>query len=119
MAFVLTTEAEIDQKTGANVSVAYTQTMKDLAEKRFLAYIGSISRYNWADNIPTNNDVKAYLSDILSSLIAIEAITYDMSGYTSRTEAENMINGLRDGMLRSKGLLRNKETLFYIQKNAT
>ncbi len=42
-----------------------------------------------------------------------------MSGYTSRTEAENMINVLRDGILRSIGLLREGKTLDYIQENAT
>ena len=95
MAFtgITATEAEIDQKTGANVSVAYTDTMKTQALLQAENFINCISRYNWSDNWATLNvDVKYAVTQVTASLVAIEAIKYDMSGYTSNIEAEDMIN---------------------------
>ena len=36
-------------------------------------------------------------------------IQYDFSGFTSRTEAEDMINVLRDAALRGMSILRDKK----------
>jgi len=52
---------------------------------------------------------KYILTDASSNLVAIYAISYDMSGFTSRTEAEDMINILRDGFLRDLSVLRDKK----------
>lgn len=56
-----------------------------------------------------SNDKKLILEDTCSSLAAIYAINYDMSGYTSRIEAEDMVVILRDAALRGLGLLRDKK----------
>ena len=53
--------------------------------------------------------VKSFLAELASNLVAIYAITEDMSGFTTRTEAEDMINVLRDAILRGLSLLRNKD----------
>lgn len=119
MAYVLTTEAEIEQKSGANVSVTYDTTCMENAELRGIALIGVLSKYHWHDNLPTDVGIHEFLSDIVSSFVAIEAIAYDMSGYTSRTEAEDMINVLRDGMLRNLSILRDQKAEDFIIKNAT
>ena len=42
-------------------------------------------------------------------MAAIYVIQYDMSGYTSRVEAEDMVNILRDAALRGLALLRDKK----------
>ena len=97
----MTTEVEIQQKSGAGVNVAFNTTMMTAANLRAESTCNSIARFNFSDVAATlNADVKGLLSDICSSLVAIEAICYDMSGYTSRVEAEDMINVLRDGALR-------------------
>ena len=57
-----------------------------------------------------NVDVKGILKETASNLAAIYVITYDMGGYTSRVEAEDMINVLRDAALRNLALLRDKKT---------
>lgn len=119
MAHLITSTAECDQKAGANVSPLFTTTMQDNAEIRGIAQLQILTRYMWADNIPANVDIKAALSDYLSSFVAIEAITYDMSGYTSRAEAESMITILRDGMLRNLSLLRDQKSETFIKDNAT
>ena len=107
MAYIMTTEAEIQQKSGAGVNVAFNTTMMTASNLRAESMVNVVCRFNFSDVYATLNvDVKHLLGDICSSFVAIEAISYDMSGYTSRVEAEDMINILRDGMLRGLGILR-------------
>lgn len=77
--------------------------------------INCICKYNFSDNFATlNADVKYLLREAASNLAAIYAITYDMSGFTSRIEAEDMINVLRDAALRALALLRDKKVIDFI-----
>ena len=72
------------------------------------AFVNVMTRKNWSDEYATlSDDVKHILDDCTSSLVAIQAISYDMSGYTSRGEAESMINVQRDNALRQMSLLRD------------
>ena len=115
MAYIMTTEAEIQQKSGANVNVAFDITMITASNLRAESTINALCRYNFSDNYASlNADVKGILSDFCSSFVAIEAISYDMSGYTTRIEAEDMINVLRDGMLRAMSILRDKKAIDFI-----
>ena len=115
MAYIMTTEAEIQQKSGANVNIAFDTTMMEAANLRAESIINCVCKNNFSDSFATDNiDVKQILSDFCSSFVAIEAISYDMSGYTSRIEAEDMINVLRDGALRGIGLLRDKKAQDFI-----
>jgi len=115
MAYIMTTEAEIQQKSGAGVNVAFNTTMMTAANLRAESTCNVAARYNFSDNYATLNvDARHLLSDICSSLVAIEAICYDMSGYTSRTEAEDMINVLRDGALRGLSILTDKKNQDFI-----
>lgn len=65
-----------------------------------------------------SSDVKGILSLIVSNYVGLYGITYDLSGFTSRTEAEDMINILRDGMLAALSVLRDKKTQVFLE-NAT
>ncbi|MEK0337698.1 MAG: hypothetical protein QQN41_09735 [Nitrosopumilus sp.] len=115
MAYIMTTEAEIQQKSGANVNVAFDTTKMTAANLRAESIINAITRYNWSDNFGAANvDVKQIFSEFCSSFVAIEAITYDMQGYTSRIEAEDMINVLRDGMLRVLSIIRDQKVQTFI-----
>lgn len=115
MAYIMTTEAEIQQKSGAGVNVAFDTTMMTAAGIRAESTVNVLCRHNYSDTYATlNADVKGILSDIVSSLVAIEAIAYDMSGYTSRIEAEDMINVLRDGALRGLSILRDKKNQTFV-----
>jgi len=72
--------------------------------------INTRARYNFTDNYSSlNDDVKKILQGVASDLAAINAIAYDMSGYSSRTEAEDKINILRDSALRGLSLLGDKK----------
>jgi len=73
------------------------------------SFINSYCRYNFSDNYSSLNiDKKGILKEVASNLAAIYVIQYDMSGFASRTEAEDMINILRDGALRGLAVLKEQ-----------
>jgi hypothetical protein len=77
--------------------------------------INCVCRYNFSDNYATlNNDVKYLLTDIASSLVAINGIMYNMAGYTSRVEAEDLVNINRDIALRGLAILKDKKVQDFI-----
>ena len=74
------------------------------------AVINCATRYNWSDAFGSlSGDVSGILTDTAACLAAIEGIAWDMSGFTSRIEAEDMINVLRDIALRNISILRDKK----------
>jgi len=112
---IMTTGAEIASKMGANVSAGVTEAMQDAWVLQAESAVNVLARENYSDSVGgLNADVKGIFSDLVSSLVAIQGIMYDMSGYTSRTEAEDMINILRDGILRNMSLLRDKKQQTFI-----
>ena len=81
------------------------------------AVINVMTRFDWstADAASAlNATVRGILIDTGACLAAIEGITWDMSGFTSRTEAEDMINILRDTALRNLSILRDKKNQDFI-----
>ena len=113
---IFCTTAEVERKAGANCSAvskaeAYTNDYVSQAE----SLINSVCRYNFSDAYAAlNADVKGLLKEAASNLAAIYVIQYDMSGFTSRVEAEDMINILRDAALRAISLLRDKKVQDFI-----
>jgi len=118
MAYIMTTEAEIQQKSGDNVSTAFNTTMMTASNLRAESIINVLCRYNFSDNYGSlNADVKGILSDFCSSFVAIEALTYKPTGddgTLSRIEFEDRINILRDSMLRAMSILRDKKQQDFI-----
>ena len=79
------------------------------------SFVNTACRYNFTDNYDNlNADVKKILEDAVSSLAAIYSIQYDMSGYTSRTEAETMLDVLRDRFTQALNLLKDKKAVDFI-----
>ena len=73
--------------------------------------------FSTADAATTiNSTVRGILIETGACLAAIEGIAWDMSGFTSRTEAEDMINVLRDIDLRNISILRDKNTQTFMKK---
>ncbi len=95
---ITATEAEIDQKSGAHVSTLFTSDMKTASLLQAEGWLNSETKYNWSDAfvVPLNSDVLNIITSVTASLVAIDAINYDMSGYTSRAEAQTMLDVLRD-----------------------
>lgn len=108
--------ADVEKYAGANCSAI------SKAEAYVLVYgvgaeslINAFCRYNFSDNYSTLNvDVKSILSQTQAKLIAIDVITYNLACFTTRTEAEDMINILRDAVLRNLSILRDKKVQDFI-----
>jgi len=112
---VMTTGAEITAKEGAGVSASVTDAMHDAWVLQAESFMNVFCRVNYSDTYASLNvDVKYIFSDVVSSMVAINGIAYDLSGYTSRTEAEDKINILRDGILRNLSILRDKKMQTFI-----
>ena len=98
MAFagITATEAEIDQKTGAGVSASYTDTMKTAALLHAESIVNATSKYNWSDwyTATPNVDFKYIITEATASMVAVEAIKYDINSYPNILIAEDMINVL-------------------------
>jgi len=90
----LCTNANVEGKSGAHGNAtadaeAYTNVYIKEAE----GFICAQSRYDWVTNYASVSTIgKEFLRDVCSSLAALKVINYDMSGYTSRTEAQTMID---------------------------
>ena len=61
-----------------------------------------------------SSGVKGILTLIVSNYVGIYGIAYDLSGFTSRVEGEDIINVLRDGMLAGLSVLRDKKVQDFI-----
>jgi len=114
---IFATTDEIKRKAGANANTTavtgdtYTNDFISQAESE----INAATRYNWSDAYSTLNvDVKGVLKEAASNLAAIYIIQYDMSGFTSRGEAESMITILRDGYLRCVSILRDIKSQTFV-----
>ena len=92
MAETLADSGAVKLRAGTNASTLtaaqYTQLINQ-AE----AYASVVCRYDWVTNyssVPTN--MKPILQLVVSSLAAADVIQHDMSGFTSRAEAQTMID---------------------------
>lgn len=113
---IFATTVEVQRKAGANASAtsnveAYINDFITQAESE----INAITRKNWSDAYSgLNADVKGLLKQAASNLAAIYVIQFDMSGFTSRIEAEDMVNILRDSYLRCVSLLRDQKVRAFL-----
>jgi len=90
---IIADTTDIDGFTGANVAAGFSETMQDLVGVYTEAFLCSLVKYDIVTNWGTMNAIyKLIFSEYACRAIAIEAIKYDMSDYTSRIEAEDMIN---------------------------
>lgn len=123
---ITATEAEIDQKSGANVSAAFTSDMKTASLLHAESFLNGETRFNWSDWYATgsasggvpNSDVKSIITAYTASWVASDAINYDLDAI-GRGAANLMLNYLRDIMQRAIATLKDKSTnQAWIKENA-
>ena len=109
---IWTKNVDIQAKAGTNANATAKATAAtDVYVLEVESLVNATTRFNWSDVYATlNADVKHILKEVSSNICAIYVIQYDMSGFTSRIEAEDMINVLRDGAIRGLSVLRDKKT---------
>lgn len=97
-------------KAGKNMSADIPETAWCEWTSGAQAIVQAAARENYTDAYATMDEHTKYLvADAAHCLMAIEAIKYDMSGYTSRGEAQDMINVLHDSATKSLGKLKDKK----------
>lgn len=124
MAITLTTTNACLFKAGKNVSPdmvssalifgSDTDTVINEWINQAEGEINMTTTHDWVTEYSSLGDIdKKMLDEIASSLVAINIIAYDMSGYTTRVEAESMISVHRDIALRGMKELKDKNTAEY------
>ena len=114
---IWTKNADILARAGANANATSKATAAtDVYVLDVEASVNVLTRFNWSDAVTAglNADVEGILRDVTACLCAIYVIQWDMSGFTSRVEAEDMINVLRDAALRGMSILRDKKNQDFI-----
>ena len=107
---ITATEAEIDQKSGANVSLAFTDTMKTQALLQHENFLNVETGKNWSDDFGgLDVDVKSLVTMYTASGVAMDAINYDMDGY-GRIQAQTMLDVLNNIMTRCMTVLKDKSS---------
>lgn len=97
-------------KAGANVSSSITAAQYTQLINQAEAFINVETKKDYlADWSSIDADNKLLLEEIASCHAATGAINYDMSGYTSRQEALQMVNILWARMIEAIRLLKDKD----------
>jgi len=113
---IFATKAEIDVKVGENVDLTgYTEANINASCVQAESFINVMSRTNFSDTYATLNvDVKGILSEAEACWVAMDFIAYNMAGYTSRIEAENMINILDSKLTKCLAMLNDQKSVTFI-----
>jgi hypothetical protein len=117
------TEVEYTSKCGAKCSAtskatAYGQMYCLQAESIINVACRKVFAVNIAAFAALPAATRYILTAAASAWAAIQAIEYDMSGFTSRVEAEDMINTLRDDFMRNISILRDKNNQNFLMTGA-
>lgn len=90
----IVTEAEIDLMAGENAdATGDTEANHNILAAMAESYLSCLMRYNVVDNYASlNTDVKKIMAEWAARFCGVSLIAYNMGGYTSRVEAEDMIN---------------------------
>jgi len=101
MTYTLCTSGAIVAKCGANVSAVAAAS--DALVQQFALeaedFVNLATRYDWTKNFTAEVSgaiVQYAISDAVASIAGTSLIAYDMSGYMTRGEAEDLINILYD-----------------------
>lgn len=106
---IFCTTAEVQKRAGENASAtsnveAYINDYVAQAE----SLINVMTLKNWSDIYSTlNTDVKKILTVAASAYAANKVINFDMRNFTSREEAQTMLDVNKDDWLESISVLRD------------
>lgn len=102
-------------KAGLSVSTDLTGDQYTLLINQAEGDICSESRYNWIDAYSgINADFKKILEDAASSKAAIHAITYDMSSYFTKAEAQVLLDVNWNTYINSMKKLKDQDVVEFL-----
>lgn len=100
---------------GINARVSGAEWIQEQFITQAESYVNVLTRTNYSDSFAgLDTDVSGILIEAVENLAAIYAITYDMSGYTTRIEAENKINVLWARFNQCVKLLTDQKSVSFI-----
>lgn len=114
---IYTKNADIQAYAGINANTTSKAiAATDVYVLNVESKINSMTRFNWSDAFTAglNADVKGILTETGAAWCAIIVIESDMGGYTSRTEAQTMLDVLRDFVTTNISILRDIKTQTFI-----
>ena len=113
---IFATRVECDSKAGENVDVTgWTEANINQWSAEIESKINISSNNNFSDIYATlNADVKKILTIIASNYAGIHGIMFNMNAFTSRIEAEDMINVLWASMQSNLDLLRDPSSVKFM-----
>jgi len=111
------TEAEIAAYAGELVdATGATEANRNDWVAQAQSFLSVLMKYNVVDNYAgLNANTKRILSEWAARYAAIAEIAYNMAGYTSRVEAEDMINVHWARMAKIEELLHNQDHVTYLK----
>jgi len=93
MSITLADNADVDPYEGENIDASWADTHRDEVGKQAEAYLCVLVKYDVVTNWASLNAIyKVMFTEYVARSIAITGIAWDMSNFTDRVEAENMIN---------------------------
>ena len=118
MTETLCTSGAVKLKAGTNAKALtgaeYTELINE-AE----GFVCLSSRYDWVTNYASVSTIgKTTLKEATSSWAAINAIQTDMSGFTSKEEAQTMLDVLWSKCVECINLLRDEKFRDFVKKGA-
>ena len=125
MAVTMATSGACILKAGFNVNSQFVSgaglygTTSEEKWEQFIneaeSYVNAATRINYTDTYASlNDDVKKIFAEAVTCLAACYAINYDMSGYTSRIEAQTMLDYLTERANRCINLIKDKKQTDFI-----
>lgn len=114
---IFATLAEITFKVGENAdTTGFVEANINNACAQAESLINALCKYNFTDAYAgLNADVKRILSEAAACWVAVDFISYNMNAYTSRSEAESMINLLWAKFNKLIEVLQNQSVVSYLK----
>jgi len=111
-------------KAGQNVNLEWTMSGASTEEKwdsvipQAEAYLSTVTREDLVANYASyDSNIKLILEEACSNLAAIYAIQWNMSGYTSRVEAEDMVNILFERVRQIVEILKDQKRTSFVSNS--
>ena len=117
---IFATAAECASKAGELVDVTgWTEANINQWCSEAESYINVLCNNNFSDSYATlNTDIKKILTEACSNLVGIYGISYNMAGYTTRIEAEDIISFLWARFLQCIEVLKDDRTVKFMNNTA-
>ena len=115
---IFATSDEILVRAGVGIGEISGQEARinDLA-KHSESEINIALRRNWSDDYAdANEDVKRALSSLSAAWCAPHLVAHQMAGYTTRVEAEDIVNIQRDAYLRLLNIMIDQKAEDFMEK---